>query len=226
MRCHLACDKPEGGSAPGKREGAPLPPLSGPSHHGQGPRQHYGNPSGGHHVAPSPSNYGGHGGHSGGGQGGDVTLRKLFVRGLPFAVTDDLLRSVFIPYGEVEEGVIVKDRTTGKSRGFGFVTMRYVEGAQSVLMRPPRNLMDREITVTLAAAGKDGAGGGANPSTSAAPAAGYGSTPGMMGMGGYGMMGMPMMGMGMGGYGADASAGYPMMNPYAMGMGTGHMGGR
>lgn len=46
---------------------------------------------------------------------------KLFVGGLPFATTDDELRELFAPHGEVTSARVVTDRETGRSRGFGFV---------------------------------------------------------------------------------------------------------
>ncbi len=50
--------------------------------------------------------------------------------------TQDLVfRSFFAQFGEIEDAVIVKDRTTGLSRGFGFVVYRSVEAAQAVMAR-------------------------------------------------------------------------------------------
>jgi RNA recognition motif-containing protein len=47
---------------------------------------------------------------------------KLFVGGLSWNTTDASLRSAFESYGPVSDAVVVSDRETGRSRGFGFVT--------------------------------------------------------------------------------------------------------
>jgi RNA recognition motif-containing protein len=48
--------------------------------------------------------------------------RKLFVGGLPSNVTEDEFRSFFEQYGTVVDSVVMFDRDTRRSRGFGFVT--------------------------------------------------------------------------------------------------------
>lgn len=52
----------------------------------------------------------------------DTTWTKLFVGGLPYHTTDQSLREHFSVYGEIEEAVVITDRQTGKSRGYGFVS--------------------------------------------------------------------------------------------------------
>ncbi|KAF9347337.1 hypothetical protein BGX26_001169 [Mortierella sp. AD094] len=49
-------------------------------------------------------------------------LSKLFVGGLSWGTTDDSLRDGFSQHGNVIDAIVVKDRETGRSRGFGFVT--------------------------------------------------------------------------------------------------------
>lgn len=48
-------------------------------------------------------------------------MYKLFVGGLPFATTDDELRDAFAAHGTVASATVVRDRDTGRSKGFGFV---------------------------------------------------------------------------------------------------------
>jgi len=48
-------------------------------------------------------------------------MYKLFVGGLPFATTDDELREIFAAHGAVATANVVRDRETGRSKGFGFV---------------------------------------------------------------------------------------------------------
>lgn len=52
----------------------------------------------------------------------DTTWTKLFVGGLPYHTTDKSLREHFNVYGEIEEAVVITDRQSGKSRGYGFVS--------------------------------------------------------------------------------------------------------
>lgn len=48
-------------------------------------------------------------------------MYKVFVGGLPFSTTDDELRDAFAAHGAVASAVVVRDRETGRSKGFGFV---------------------------------------------------------------------------------------------------------
>lgn len=48
-------------------------------------------------------------------------MYKLFVGGLPFSTTDDELQQLFAGHGTVASAVVIKDRETGRSKGFGFV---------------------------------------------------------------------------------------------------------
>lgn len=54
---------------------------------------------------------------------------KLFVGGISWDTTEDGLKEFFEQVGEVEEVKIITDRQTGRSKGFGFVTMKSAEDA-------------------------------------------------------------------------------------------------
>jgi cold-inducible RNA-binding protein len=58
---------------------------------------------------------------------------KLFVGNLSFATTETDLEDLFAAYGTVTDVGIVMDRTTGRSRGFGFVTMSNAAEAQAAI---------------------------------------------------------------------------------------------
>ena len=47
--------------------------------------------------------------------------KKLFVGSLPWAVNDEGLKETFTPYGNVVSATVVKDRRSGRSKGYGFV---------------------------------------------------------------------------------------------------------
>jgi RNA recognition motif-containing protein len=54
----------------------------------------------------------------------DTTFTKIFVGGLPYHTTDESLRSFFQKFGNIEEAVVITDRQTGKSKGYGFVSSK------------------------------------------------------------------------------------------------------
>ena len=60
---------------------------------------------------------------------------RLFVGGLSFETTGGELVAAFSACGEVVEAVVVSDRDTGRSRGFGFVTMADRHGAAAAIER-------------------------------------------------------------------------------------------
>jgi RNA recognition motif-containing protein len=48
-------------------------------------------------------------------------MYKLFVGGLPFSTTDEELKEIFAAHGAVASATVVRDRDSGRSKGFGFV---------------------------------------------------------------------------------------------------------
>lgn len=60
-------------------------------------------------------------------------MKNLFVGNLPFDATEDALRDLFGPFGEVQQIRIMTDRETGKSRGFAFVELAQDEDAEKVI---------------------------------------------------------------------------------------------
>lgn len=48
-------------------------------------------------------------------------MYKLFVGGLPFSTTDEELKELFAAHGTVASATVVRDRDSGRSKGFGFV---------------------------------------------------------------------------------------------------------
>ena len=64
-----------------------------------------------------------------------VMGNKVFVGGLSWDATDDDLKELFGECGTVTDGVILQDRETGRSRGFGFVTFSSDEEAKAAMRR-------------------------------------------------------------------------------------------
>lgn len=58
---------------------------------------------------------------------------NLYVGNLSFDCTEEKLQNLFARSGTVQKVIIVKDKTSGKSKGFGFVTMNSPQEAQSAL---------------------------------------------------------------------------------------------
>lgn len=77
--------------------------------------------------------------------------RKLFVGSLPWAVDDDKLREIFSQAGNVVSASVLKDRETGRSRGFGFVEMSTDEEANAAVSNLNGSDMEgRKIVVNIA----------------------------------------------------------------------------
>ncbi|XVE76334.1 hypothetical protein DITRI_Ditri12bG0163700 [Diplodiscus trichospermus] len=59
-----------------------------------------------------------------------LTSPKLFISGLSRETTDELFKEAFNPFGQIVEAKIIRDRATGRSKGFGFVTYTSIEEAE------------------------------------------------------------------------------------------------
>ncbi|KAG8454606.1 hypothetical protein GDO86_001001 [Hymenochirus boettgeri] len=76
---------------------------------------------------------------------------KLFIGGLNFDTNEDGLEQVFGKYGQISEVVVVKDRETKRSRGFGFVTFENPDDAKDAMMAMNGKAVDgRQIRVDQA----------------------------------------------------------------------------
>lgn len=59
--------------------------------------------------------------------------KKLYVGNVSYDSTDESLKAAFEQFGTVDSATILKDRETGRSRGFGFVEMSNDEEAQAAI---------------------------------------------------------------------------------------------
>lgn len=76
---------------------------------------------------------------------------KLYIGNLPYNTTDDALKAHFEPAGEVTSAQVIRDRMTGRSRGFGFVEMANDEDAQKAIeMFNGQDFEGRKLTVNVA----------------------------------------------------------------------------
>ncbi len=86
---------------------------------------------------------------------------KLFVGNLSFQTTQEDLLQAFSPYGAVESASVLMDRSTGQSRGFGFVEMANRKEAQSAMTALNGAQLDgRALNVNEARPKTEGGGGG------------------------------------------------------------------
>jgi RNA recognition motif-containing protein len=86
---------------------------------------------------------------------------KLFVGNLSFNTTENDLQDTFAAHGTVTETNLMMDRTTGRPRGFGFVTMSTPEEAQKAVEALNGQSLDgRALTVNIARPREERAPGG------------------------------------------------------------------
>ena len=76
---------------------------------------------------------------------------KVYVGNLPFSVGDKQLSDLFSPYGEISEAVVIKDKYSGRSKGFGFVTFEDKEAAAKAISEMNgKEVQGRELKVNEA----------------------------------------------------------------------------
>ena len=76
---------------------------------------------------------------------------KLFVGNLPFTTSEDDVRTLFAQAGEVTSVALIKDRDTGRSKGFAFVEMKtQAEAEKAISMFNGYRIGGRELTVNIA----------------------------------------------------------------------------
>ncbi len=89
---------------------------------------------------------------------------KLYVGNLPYNTVDADLQTLFSQAGTVKSAQVIKDRQSGRSKGFGFVEMSSAEEAQSAItMFHGKDYSGRPLTVNIARPREDrpaGGGGG------------------------------------------------------------------
>ena len=140
---------------------------------------------------------------------------KIYAGNLSYEVTEEDLRQAFAAFGAVESVALIKDRSTGQSKGFGFVEMPSKdEGQAAITGMNGKELKGRTLNVNEALPRTDkpsggggrggyGGGGGGGRGGYGGGGGGRGGAGGGGGRGGYGGGG----GGGRGGYGGGGRAG-------------------
>ncbi|KIJ67533.1 hypothetical protein HYDPIDRAFT_149199, partial [Hydnomerulius pinastri MD-312] len=84
---------------------------------------------------------------------------KVYVGNLSWNTTDDTLHQAFSEFGQVTDSIVMKDRETGRSRGFGFVTFNSSAEAEAAIAGLHEQELDgRRLKVNLANARPSGGG--------------------------------------------------------------------
>ncbi|ESK92957.1 glycine-rich rna binding protein [Moniliophthora roreri MCA 2997] len=144
-----------------------------------------------------------------------MSSAKVYVGNLSWNTTDDTLRQAFSDYGQVIDSIVMRDRDTGRSRGFGFVTFSNDQEAQAAIAQLNEQELDgRRIKVNLAnARGGGGGGGGYSSGGGYSGGSGGGYNHGGSGYGGGGYGGYQQGGYS-GGYGGYQQSGYQPSGGY------------
>ncbi|PKI43280.1 hypothetical protein CRG98_036366 [Punica granatum] len=83
----------------------------------------------------------------------DTTLTKVFVGGLAWETPKEAMREHFEKYGEILEAVIISDKLTGRSKGYGFVTFKDPEAAKKACEDATPIINGRRANCNLASLG-------------------------------------------------------------------------
>jgi|TARA_B100000809_G_C14989034_1_gene477311 RNA recognition motif-containing protein len=76
---------------------------------------------------------------------------RIYVGNLPYTTQDEDLNEAFSAFGEVESTIVIRDRETGRSRGFGFVEMSDDSSATAAIESlNGKNFQGRNLTVNEA----------------------------------------------------------------------------
>lgn len=85
---------------------------------------------------------------------GDTTYTKVFVGGLAWETQSETMRRYFEQFGEILEAVVITDKNTGRSKGYGFVTFRDPESARRACLDPAPIIDGRRANCNLASLGR------------------------------------------------------------------------
>ncbi|OEL28776.1 putative RNA-binding protein ARP1 [Dichanthelium oligosanthes] len=105
------------------------------------------------HAPPGGGGSGGGGPYHHRSRFGDTTLTKVFVGGLAWETPSEGLRQHFEVYGEILEAVVITDRETGRSKGYGFVIFRDPQSAARAVQNPNPEIAGRRANCNIAAFG-------------------------------------------------------------------------
>ncbi len=77
-------------------------------------------------------------------------MKKIYVGNLPWSIADAELKDFFSNYGTVHSAVVITDRETGRSRGFGFVEMDPADAEKAIREADGKDMGGRSLRVNEA----------------------------------------------------------------------------
>ncbi|KAF4690815.1 hypothetical protein FOZ60_016788 [Perkinsus olseni] len=87
-------------------------------------------------------------------EGWGMGLLRIFMGGLPQEIDKQYIDAYFSQFGAIEDSIVMVDRATGRSRGFGFITFLQPQDMEACLANGPHVVMEKVIDVKRAADGK------------------------------------------------------------------------
>ncbi|KAG0460653.1 hypothetical protein HPP92_020950 [Vanilla planifolia] len=100
-----------------------------------------------------PFHLGGGGNAAGHHSAADTTFTKIFVGGLAWETQRETMRRYFEQFGEILEAVVITDKHTGRSKGYGFVTFKDPDAAMRACQDPSPVIDGRRANCNLASLG-------------------------------------------------------------------------
>ena len=86
-------------------------------------------------------------------------MSKIYVGNLPFSADEESVRALFAQHGTVDSVALIKDRDSGRSKGFAFVEMStQAEAQKAISMFNGHTLGDRDLRVSIAQPREDRGG--------------------------------------------------------------------
>lgn len=77
-------------------------------------------------------------------------VKSIYVGNLPFSASEDEVREMFAPHGEVKSVRLMMDRETGRPRGFGFVEMTEADAKKAITALNGKDMGGRSLRINLA----------------------------------------------------------------------------
>lgn len=95
-------------------------------------------------------------------------MNKIYIGNLPYSATEQDVQTLFAQFGDIENVALIKDRDTGRPKGFGFITFENQNSAQDALKMDGQDFQGRPLKVSMAKekasgennGGRRGGGGG------------------------------------------------------------------
>lgn len=91
-------------------------------------------------------------------------MNKVYIGNIPYSTNEDDLTQFFSSCGDIESVALIRDRDTGRLKGFGFITFITGDAAQKALKLDSQEFKGRNIKVSLAREKAEG-GAGKRPSS-------------------------------------------------------------